>query len=282
MCKRSLLLCCELLSITHCVATALQLFSVLPDLSNLLPCEVWTSFAIFLAHPCSVAADAQFTHWYPFYRRELTHHSTAPCYSNYSRLSFPEYSNTYGISASPTRLGRVTACKFMASCLLSNIEEIDKADMASASIILGLAPTILGYLGPTITETAILSSQRPILTVLCSLGAPAIFPKRSFEYDNPADCLETGVGLFAMRPVQKRYQMFLLSAVQYLVASLAVVNVLLNTTTLGTHTILSWKCSWSYNELAWAFITLIPHVTAAVSMRLSTVRDNCCSRNTLC
>jgi hypothetical protein len=169
----------------------------------------------------------------------------------------------------------------MIACLLDNISEASKADMTSANIILGLGPTILSFFGPTVAETAIISSQRPILAILCSLGAPAIFTDRLFEYSNPTDYLKGKVGRIIMSPVRSQTWMLTISTLQYLLAMIAVANVISNAITLGTQTIVAWKCSWSYFELGWSLMTLTPHVVAAVSMRLSMVRWVAASRTFL-
>jgi hypothetical protein len=72
-------------------------------------------------------------------------------------------------------------CKAMVSCLLGGLNEAMKADMASANIILSLAPTILGYIGPTLTESGLLVSRRPMLGLLYTLGAPTVYQMRQFE-----------------------------------------------------------------------------------------------------
>ena len=79
----------------------------------------------------------------------------------------------------------------MVTCLLQNIDDVDKADMQSATIILGLMSTILSYIGPTVTEMALISSRRPFLAVLAMLGAPAIFATPPSELNNPGESLKS-------------------------------------------------------------------------------------------
>ncbi|KAJ5771774.1 hypothetical protein N7520_002303 [Penicillium odoratum] len=45
---------------------------------------------------------------------------------------------------------------------------------------------------------------------------------------------------------------------KYLFASAAAANVLQNSIMLGRQTILSWKCTSSYLEIAWVFLALVP------------------------
>ena len=68
------------------------------------------------------------------------------------------------------------------SCIMNNVSEYTKANMASAAVLLGLTPTILTTLGSSNTELALLSSHRPVLAALLVLGSPALNPIRTFDY----------------------------------------------------------------------------------------------------
>lgn len=63
------------------------------------------------------------------------------------------------------------------------------ANFNSAIVVLGLMPTLLATIGPSIAEMAVLSSYRPFLCFLIALGAPAIWPTRLLEYGNPVRVL---------------------------------------------------------------------------------------------
>ena len=71
------------------------------------------------------------------------------------------------------------------SCIMNNVTEYTKANMASAAVLLGLTPTILAILGSNTTELSLLSSHRPALAILLVLGSPAMNPIRSFDYHDP-------------------------------------------------------------------------------------------------
>ena len=167
--------------------------------------------------------------------------------------------------------GETNICKSMTTCLLQNIDDVDKADMQSATIMLGLLPTILSYVGPTVGEMALISSRRPVLAVFLMLGAPAVFATRPFEFNNAGESLKKDVGNFVLHR-QIPSMALIITATQYLLLSLAVTNCLLNSLQLGTSTILSWKCLWPYLQLGWNFMPLAPHLCATLSFHLSKVR----------
>ncbi|KAJ5592175.1 hypothetical protein N7537_009079 [Penicillium hordei] len=105
----------------------------------------------------------QFEYWYPFYRWTLTQEGEAPtCLKDYEDAVV-----VLGAQNSMT-------CKTLVSCIYNNTKEIDKADMSSALVLLGLAPTVLGQMGPALDHKAQLCFRSPILGLLCVLGAPSI------------------------------------------------------------------------------------------------------------
>jgi hypothetical protein len=131
-------------------------------------------------------------------------------------------------------------------------------------------PTILSYVGPTVGEMALISSRRPVLATLLGLGAPAIFATRPFNFNNPRESLTKDVGTSVIHN-QKPFRATVLVIAQYLFLLLAVTNCLINSIQVGNSTILSWKCSWSYLQLGWNFMPLVPHLCAALSVRYSKV-----------
>ena len=158
----------------------------------------------------------------------------------------------------------------MVTCLLRNIDEFDKADMQSATIILGLMPTILSYVGPTVGEMALISSHRPVLAVLVMLGALVVFATRPFDFNSPSESLKKNVGGLVLHK-QNPCRAYFITLAQYLLLSLAVGNSLQNSVNIGTSTILSWKCLWPYLELGWNLMPVVPHLCAALSLRCSKV-----------
>ena len=207
----------------------------------------------------------QFSHWYGFYSKTLLHYAGPQCYPNYTAGNFPEYTK-YMIEE-----GQINICKSMTTCLLQNIDDFDKADMQSATIILGLMPAILSYVGPTVGEMALICSRRPVLAVFLMLGAPAVFATRPFEFNNAGESLKKDFGNFVLHR-QTPLMASVITAAQCFLLCLAVTNCLLNSLQLGTSTILSWKCLWPYLQLGWNFMPLAPLLCATLSLQLSKVR----------
>ncbi|KAK8071796.1 hypothetical protein PG996_005144 [Apiospora saccharicola] len=68
-------------------------------------------------------------------------------------------------------------------CMLQEFPEFRKAEAASASVILGLLPSVLSQLGPTTAQIGLLGSRRPLLALLLALGAPSFARPTSQGYE---------------------------------------------------------------------------------------------------
>lgn len=64
----------------------------------------------------------------------------------------------------------------------SVLGRIWQPDMLAATVILGLMPTIISYIGPTVEEISLVPLHRPFFTLLIASGAPAVHPIRSFSF----------------------------------------------------------------------------------------------------
>ncbi len=216
------------------------------------------SFLLYLSSP-PLSEAKPFDHWYGSNSYKLLHVAGASCYPNYTAGNFSEYAKYRGQCKDES----VCLCNDMATCLLQNLSDFVKSDMQSAT-------TILSYIGPTIGEMALLSSRRPVLTVLLVLGTPAVFATRSFNLNNPAESLKRDAGTVVIGR-QTRVMTVIISTTKYLIVALTAANCITNSVMLGASTILSWKCRGSYIELIWNFMALAPHLCAAISMRYSKV-----------
>ena len=132
-------------------------------------------------------------------------------------------------------------------------------------------PTLLANLGPRIAEISLLSTHRPCLSFLLSIGAPAVWPTRIFTYDDPATCVGRGVNRVDIRP-QPVWRARIFSALQYLLVLSSIANLLQVSIELGSLTVLGWACTLDYGLLAWALLPLAIHFVAAVSYNIEISR----------
>jgi hypothetical protein len=141
--------------------------------------------------------------------------------------------------------------------------------MAAASVVLGLTPTILSSLGPSIAEIALLSSQRPFLSLLLAMGAPVTYSSRFLQFENPIDLLgrPERSSILKGRRGPLRFAVAL-ALLQYVFAALAILNLIAASVELGRKTVLSWRCSVSWLPLMWAVTPIACYAPAVLSFHL--------------
>ncbi|KAL6415677.1 hypothetical protein AUP68_02243 [Ilyonectria robusta] len=150
------------------------------------------------------------------------------------------------------------------SCILGHFDESGKAQLAAASVLLGLLPTILGMVGSNTTEIGLLALRQPVFAFLLSLGAPVISPIRSFEYRDPFELLQLKKD--DIRPFVNWRR--LLYFVEYLVTFTAVGNVVHVTWQLSVSSLCAFSGSSQWLPAFWFGISVIPHFFGAYAVRL--------------
>lgn len=171
---------------------------------------------------------------------------------------------------SPDRDYRAATCAWHQQCILDNLREDIKARMSSASVLLGLTPGLLASLGPSVAEISVLSVERPILTLLLSFGSPAVYPTRVLHYEDAIEILKETTKSPSFKWVRRSaWHQALVSAAEYLLASLAVANVIYTSFELGVRTIISFRCVSSVFPLVWTLLPIFVHLPAALAFRWS-------------
>ncbi|KAI2627642.1 hypothetical protein GGR54DRAFT_425042 [Hypoxylon sp. NC1633] len=61
---------------------------------------------------------------------------------------------------------KLNTCYHHIDCIVANLTETRKANMASASVLLGLMPSLVASLAPSIAEITLLSLDHPVLSLL--------------------------------------------------------------------------------------------------------------------
>jgi hypothetical protein len=143
--------------------------------------------------------------------------------------------------------------------------------MASATVLLGLAPSTLAAISPTAAEMALLSSQRPILTLLLAVGAPTVHQTRVATYDDPVRGLKNGLKRKEINSLG-RYLPPLISSLEYAIAAAAAFHNIVLALDLGIRTVLNWKCTLSILPLVWILFGASIHMIAALSFHFSNAK----------
>jgi hypothetical protein len=209
----------------------------------------------------SSASDAfpkqKFETWFGTYAQHFEESSSITCNSTLQR-----YKNPYPGSP-PARL----TIAYHADCILSNTTETIKANMASAGVVLGLMPSLLSFLGPTLAESSTLALERPFLSLLLAIGAPAFYPFRPFDHRDPLEALKQRSRLLPQIPLSC-WAHVLVSVLQYLLALATAVNVVTASLQLGLNTVVTWNKDQSFLPLMWVILSLAIHLCAMVRHHL--------------
>ncbi|KAK6507994.1 hypothetical protein TWF481_006413 [Arthrobotrys musiformis] len=206
-----------------------------------------------------VKTPLKFRNFYSDFKARLEDISTTVC-----NLSLAAYD---GNRTAREILGPVrNYCWTHANCILETLDERSKASFSGTTILLGLAPTTLSVMGPSVAEMALLSIHRPFITLLISLGAPAVFPGRFLQWEDPLRANEPAVGAFLVRPLTSPWKWIVLF-LQYAAAGGAVTNVFHAAWRIGTRSIISWACATNYWPVVWVLMSVLIHFCAIFSLR---------------
>lgn len=144
--------------------------------------------------------------------------------------------------------------------------------MASSAVVLGLSPIILSTLGPTVSEIGLISLNRPLLSLLLTLGTVGVYPSRplSYEDDSPLEIARKS-SLFPKWALRRlcagRWFASLVVYAQYVVVSISIFNVFYTSWQLGVATVPNFICQSSYMPILWSVLPFFVHLPAALALR---------------
>ncbi|MCJ1423312.1 hypothetical protein MMC29_001194 [Sticta canariensis] len=142
--------------------------------------------------------------------------------------------------------------------------------MASASVALALTPPLLAGLGQSLAEISLLSSQRPVLSALLALGAPAMYINRVFEYNHPPDALKYLPGNRGLPRLPPSLSL-IVTSIEYFLAAATVANNTELAISMGVRSVLAWGCnSWAM-PLLWVLFPVPLHVIATLGYRCTSI-----------
>ncbi|KAF2241928.1 hypothetical protein BU26DRAFT_584808 [Trematosphaeria pertusa] len=222
-------------------------------------CVYLVTFFLVLA-ACS-SHPQKFRHWFPKYEYHWLEASET------CRVQLNDY-------WTGNRTRNHAICAVATDCILRNTTETIKSNMASAAIFLGLAPSILALLGPSVTELSLLSARFPILAILLALASPAINSLNRFRGpESSGEILGTSTSKIAhcwhdwmknqSPPVKAAVR-----AAEYVV----VVGMLVNTIQVSIHldlrSVSGWRCGQMHMPLIWSLLSLIVHGMGILAVHL--------------
>lgn len=243
---------------------------------------------LFVLFTTVLAGPSRFQTFFPEYNAYFTRIRDGECAALYAEQQ-SETSYAY--------------CPQLLSCLLDHASEAIKANMASATVLLGLMPTILTSLSSSPSETALLSRRRPFLALALALGSPAVNQVSTFVHPDPIqDVLEHSLNYRennisdraqSLKPLTSplanfestllrtwmqdgsshrlsRVQSITIVFIEYLLVFASIANVALAAVSTGQWTVNTVSCSTSYLPILWVFLTVVAHVASVIALMLRT------------
>ncbi|ERF72884.1 hypothetical protein EPUS_08692 [Endocarpon pusillum Z07020] len=133
--------------------------------------------------------------------------------------------------------------------------------MAGAAVLLGLTPSILAALGPSVEETSSLFiiARRPLLGMCLAAGTPSLYPFRTVDYKKAVENLQVRNPHARLRRFTPLSQ-YLVMIFEFILAIGAVANNATNSRQLGLQTICVFAPQLWYLPILWAFLGIIAHM----------------------
>jgi hypothetical protein len=153
-------------------------------------------------------------------------------------------------------------------CILETLPEFRKAELASAAVILGLAPAVLQLMSASYLDTAMLAYRRPGLAFLLSMASSGVRPLTATEYDD----FVTTMGIDPFHTNFGKSRSFwiptVVSILEYLVAIGAVVNNAYLAYQLSTWAVCTFAPAEDFLPAIWTAAAVALHIGGYLAARL--------------
>ncbi|KAK6430974.1 hypothetical protein LTR95_012869 [Oleoguttula sp. CCFEE 5521] len=221
---------------------------------------------------------SRFSHFFEISKRDFGNISVTTC-----NASLSAFRDAYAASTSKAAISLGIAgskdpvyalCQQHASCILENSTEWAKANLGASNLILGLLPTILAVIAPSMTEMAVLGVHRPLLSAIISISTPSILQGRVFYYEDPGEVLKTEYTRgdirhpLAFGPWSTR-SAALVGIFEFVLAAGILLNTLILVIQLANNSILSWGCTRTWPMFLWMFVPILIHTIASVGYSMT-------------
>ena len=168
-------------------------------------------------------------------------------------------------------------------CLVDGLTLSTSSNLQNAQVLLGLTPTMLVTLAPSIGEITVLSTRRKLHALLLALGNPTLFIPRMPGFTNPIKGLKatrTVVNDDVPAMMRNRFGKRAAVVSQYLLTLAAPANTIQLSWQLGSRTVVAWKCNSKYLLFLWTLMPVVIQAVIASAWHLSSTMKDIRRRNT--
>ncbi|KAM5529053.1 hypothetical protein FOXYSP1_16897 [Fusarium oxysporum f. sp. phaseoli] len=153
-------------------------------------------------------------------------------------------------------------------CVLETMPEYRKAELASAAVILGLAPTVLQLMSASYLDTAVLAYRRPGLAFLLSMSSSGVRPLTATEYDDFIATMGTDPFHTNFGKSQSVWAPTIVSILEYTIASGAVANTAYLAYQLSVWAVCTFSPQQDFLPAMWTVAALVIHLVGYLAARL--------------
>ncbi|RGP66129.1 hypothetical protein FSPOR_6955 [Fusarium sporotrichioides] len=153
-------------------------------------------------------------------------------------------------------------------CVLKTMPEFRKAELASAVVILGLAPAVLQIMSASYLDTAMLAYRRPLLASLLAMSSSGVRPLTATEYDSFITTMGTDPFRTNFGKPQSVWAPAVVSMLEYTVASAAVVNNAHLSYQLSTLAVCTFAPAQDFLPTIWTAAAVLVHIVGYPAARL--------------
>ncbi len=169
---------------------------------------------MLLITPAQCRSTYQFQSFFPAWSGKLTDIRDNLCTQQWDAYN-DAYNETHNIPYD------------LANCILENLHQFDQTELGVVTVVFGLLPSVMMFIGPTTDEISLLALRRPLLAFMLSVAMPAVRFSDDSPFSKPWAYLREPVDISA-RPGRLSRPTFwakaLVSTVEYVVAAAAVAN----------------------------------------------------------
>lgn len=213
------------------------------------------------------AATNQFQRWYPEYRHIFQRILRDNCSDEYT-FYLAGHRNVTRFENFDRWIGATKTSQLAfppSSCVLDHASEWMKVNMAGANVLLGLTPSILAALGPTVEEmsTFFIIARRPLLGMCLAAASPSVYPFRNVKNQKAIKILRNQNS--RVRHFTRPYQ-YLVMILEVILTAGAIANIAINSYQLGMQTCCAFAPQLWYLPLLWTFLGLLIHVWGSLAL----------------
>lgn len=136
-------------------------------------------------------------------------------------------------------------CQRGAVCIFDHINSYTQAELSGAGVLMGLAPAILAVLSPSDNSLAVLSTERPVLSMLLAASTATLSVGYPFSRQSPLQPLSKALAtIWTVDSLSSKLveRPVLVSCTQYLLVACAIANTVQMSYDITRKTIVTW--SW--------------------------------------